>query len=101
MKTINMGLNTEPAWVKADEIIERWRAAGDQTMVDCWENMRNLSLNLRDEIVKALLVDGEVSLSWSCSGRTSHQMHAMHWAEAMPEYEFDIGYNYECVVRLK
>lgn len=101
MKTIHMGLNTEPAWLHADDTIRRWEAEGNQKMVDYWKDARRLSLCLKDEIVKALLADGEVRLSWSCTGRTRHTMHAMQWKEAMPEYDFTIGDNYECIVRLK
>lgn len=101
MQTIHMGLNTEPDWIKADEIIERWKSQGNNEMVAYWEKSRVDTLKLRDQIIEVVERDGECGLSWSCDGRTRHQMHACQWAKAMPEYDFEIGYNYLCIVRKK
>lgn len=99
MKTIDMGLNTEPAWIGADKVIERWK--GNQEMIDRWIREKDHSISLRDEIIRVVESDGECSLSWSCTGRTRHAMHAHQWSDAMPQYDFQIGYNYECIVRKK
>ena len=101
MKTIHMGLNTEPAWVKADEVIERWKAQGSDKMVEYWNNAREVSLSLRSQILEALEEEDTVQLSWSCTGRTRHMMHASQWRDAMPELDFIIGENYICIVRKK
>lgn len=101
MKTIHMGLNTEPYWLRADEIIRRWQAEGDTKMVELWENSKKKSLELNRQIIEAVERDGEVQLSWGCTGRTLHEILAHQWADAMPAYDFEIGYNYHCVVRTK
>lgn len=98
MKTIQMGLNTEPDFLKADEVIKRWEAMRNTTMVHTWEKMKRESLMLRDEIREAVEADGVCVLSWSCMGRTRHEMHARQWAHAMPEYDFTIN-GYDCTVR--
>lgn len=99
IKTIHMGLNTEPDWINAEDAIRRWKAEGNNDMVAYWEKAKLHSLNLRDEIIKTVEAEGACELSWSCTGRTRHEMHAHQWAEAMTEYDFEIGYNYHCVVR--
>lgn len=100
MKTIHMGLNTEPSYLKADEVIERWKADGNQGMVYYWEREKNRTLELKERIIEAVEADGEVELSWSCDGETRHQMHSIQWAKALQEYKFEIG-RYKCIVRKK
>ena len=101
MKTISMGLNREPDWLRADDAIARWKKEENgQEWVERWERARNESLALRDEIVAEVEKNGAVSLSWSCIGETRHTMHSRQWAKAMPEYDFEIG-RYKCVVRKK
>lgn len=97
MKTIQMGLNQEPDWVKADEVIERWRKSGNTKMIETWEKMKSESLKLRDEIIATVEADGACELNWSCSGETRFTMHSMQWARAMPEYRFEVG-RYSCKV---
>lgn len=99
MKTIHMGLNTDPAFARADGAIERWSAEGNYEMVEYWKKMKDKTLALRDEIVSVVENEGECKLSWSCTGRTLHEILSRQWADAMPEYDFEIGYNYHCVVR--
>ena len=99
MKTIFMGLNTEPEWLHSDAAIRRWKAQGNDEMVAYWEKARAKALDLRDQIIAVIEKEGACELSWSCTGRTRHEMHAHQWAKAMPEYDFEIGYNYHCVVR--
>lgn len=50
---------------------------------------------------KALVEEhGVARASWSCTGRTRHQMHAQQLAKACPEYDFEIDYDsYRCVGR--
>lgn len=99
MKTIYMGLNTEPDWLHADASIRIWEAEGNDEMVSYWKNLKTKSLALRNEIRETVESDGSCQLSWDCTGRARHEMHAYQWREAMPEYQFEIGSNYECVVR--
>ena len=99
MKTIHMGLNTGPDWVGAEEAIKRWKAQGNASMVEQWEKWRDHSLSLRAHIIEVVESEGACKLSWGCTGRTRHQMHAMQWQDALPQYDFEIGYNYHCVVR--
>lgn len=73
IKTIHMGLNTEP-------------------------DSSEKAMELRKKIVETMNKFGECRLSWSCTGRTRHSMHAHQWRQAFPEYYFEIGDNYECYV---
>lgn len=100
MKTFYMGLNTEPDWIRADEIIARWKASGNEKMVEMWGNMKVKTKQLRDEIAAEVDKNGSASLSWSCDGETRHFMHSRQWEKAMPEYDFEIG-RYKCIVRKK
>ena len=97
MKTINMGLNTEPSWAKADEVIARWKVEGNDEMVNYWERQKISSIELRDEIIRTVEKDGCCSLNWSCLGETRFNIHANQWKEAMPQYRFEIG-RYSCKV---
>ena len=42
--------------------------------------------------------EGEVFLSWSCEGRTRHFWQSEQWESNLPQYDFEIGYNYYCKV---
>lgn len=97
IKTIRMGLNTEPDWLKADEVIARWKAQGNEKMVATWERMRDSSIELRDKIIDTVERDGACELDWSCTGETRFNMHACQWKQAMPQYRFEIG-RYSCKV---
>lgn len=103
MRCVHMGLNTEPDYLKADEVKARWRARGNEEMVQRWEDAEKRSLELKAEIEQIMEEDGECRLSWSCDGRTRHQMHSCQWQNAMenehPDWEWTIGYNYECTIR--
>ena len=100
MKTINMGLNTEPYWVRADEVIERWKANKNSTMVECWEKMRNDSLELRNKIIETVEAEGSCGLNWTCTGETLFNILANQWSSAMPQYRFEIS-RYTCKVYQK
>lgn len=73
--TIHMGLNTDPHDKEWGSKVEEVR-----TVVE------------REGIAKA---------SWGCTGRTRHQMHAHQLEKALPEYDFEITYNYGCTIRKK
>ena len=98
MKTINMGLNTEPDFLKADEIIKRFEKDGNTEMIKSWENAKAETAALRDEIIETVEKDGVCELNWSCTGAARFTMHANQWAKALPQYDFTIG-RYECIVR--
>ena len=100
IKSISMGLNTEPYWEKADEVIKKFKISNDKEMVEWWEKRKKESEELRAEIIKTVEEDGVCELSWSCGGATRHSMHASQWAEALPQYDFEIG-RYKCIVRKK
>lgn len=48
------------------------------------------------EFVDAVEKDGSAEASWECTGRTLHQILASQLADKLPQYRFEIGYNYEC-----
>lgn len=97
MKTINMGLNTEPDWVKADEVIDRWKQAGAEEMVHRWTIAKARSLELRAKIINTVEAEGVCELNWSCTGATLFDILAWNWKKALPQYRFEIG-RYRCVV---
>lgn len=44
--------------------------------------------------------NGSARASWSCDGRTRHFTNAKQLESALPEYDFEIGYdNYMCIAR--
>lgn len=105
MRTIHMGLNTDPAEY-AEKAIKNWESTDTdeeeiRDMILYWKKELAKANHLKEEIINAVKEYGKVSLSWSCNGRTRHAMHAQHWAECMPEYKFDIDCNYHCVVSKK
>lgn len=53
------------------------------------------------ELVEIVESEGEASASWGCDGRTLHQMLANQLARMLPQYHFDIGYDYRCNVSKK
>lgn len=91
--TIFMGLNTDPHF----ELPEKFKEF-NENLQKSWERNVESALKLRDEITTAFETNDAVKLSWECTGRTRHQMHAENWEEALPQYHFIIGYNYECYV---
>jgi 3-oxoacyl-ACP reductase-like protein len=96
MKTIHMGLNTEPRFALPENF--------DNLPEDSKKYLKmemEKANELKAEIHKVMEEEGACELSWECTGRTRHQMHAEQWKEALPEYSFKIGYNYECKVSQK
>lgn len=53
------------------------------------------------ELIEIVEREGGARASWSCDGRTRHQMLANRLAKLLPQYHFDIGYNYKCEVSKK
>jgi hypothetical protein len=97
MKTIQMGLNTEPDFIKADEVIARFKASNNQSGVEMWERMRKSSEDLRDKIIETVTADGAAELNWSCTGETLFYMLSNQWKKALPQFRFEIG-RYSCKV---
>lgn len=95
-KTIQMGLNTEPVF----ELPENFNNMTEENK-KYWSNLVNKATSLKEEIHQVIAEDGTCELSWSCDGRSRHEMHAHQWATALPQYNFTIGYNYECTVSSK
>lgn len=50
------------------------------------------------EVKEALETNDVVEVSFDVTGRTCHQMLSFQLAERMPEYKFEIGYNYVCKI---
>ena len=96
IKMVDMGLNTEPRF----KLPEKFNELSEETKKHVQKEVE-YATSLREEIHKIMEEDGACRLSWSCTGRTRHEMHAQQWAAALPEYDFQIGYNYECVVTKK
>lgn len=106
MKTIEMGLNTEPDFLKADKMIDKWENSTEteetrNKMIEYWVKAGKRSLELKKQIEQVMREDGECRLSWSCDGRTRHMMHSEQWKKALESngWNWEIGYNYECVIR--
>jgi hypothetical protein len=49
-----------------------------------------------DEVRRIVEKEGVCHASWGVTGRTMHSILASQLAQKLPEYEFEIGYNYEC-----
>lgn len=96
-KTIDMGLNTAPNF----KLPEKFDTLSEDSQ-SYWKREVERALSLKAEIEKAMEEDGECRLSWSCTGRTRHEMHSQQWASALPQYDFDISYqDYGCRVYTK
>lgn len=60
-----------------------------------------VSDQLIEEVKEALKEYDTVEVSFDVTGRTMHQMLSNQLANRMPEYEFEIDYNYICIVKNK
>jgi len=60
-----------------------------------------VSDQLIEEVKEALKEYDTVEVSFDVTGRTMHQILSNQLADRMPEYEFEIGYNYICIVKNK
>lgn len=55
-----------------------------------------------EEFRQVVEKNGVACASWSCEGRTRHEMHSRQLAAALPQFDFDIRYaSYHCVARKK
>lgn len=54
-----------------------------------------------DEFIAIVEREGECLASWGVTGRTMHGILAQQLAKELPQYEFEIGYNYHCLARKK
>ena len=54
-----------------------------------------------DEFIAIVEREGECYALWGVTGRTMHQILAEQLARELPQYEFEIGYNYHCLARKK
>lgn len=89
--TIFMGLNTDPHF----KVPEKYKEFND-SLQKSWDFMVESAMALRHQIETHFQTNDAVQLSWECTGRTRHSMHAENWSEALPQYHFYIGNNYEC-----
>lgn len=51
-----------------------------------------------EEVRRIVEAEGMCEASWGVTGRTMHSILAHQLSEKLPEYQFDIGYNYECKI---
>lgn len=49
-----------------------------------------------EEFVAIVEREGACKATWGVTGRTMHQILAGQLAKLLPQYEWEIGYNYEC-----
>ena len=54
-----------------------------------------------EEFISIVEKYGECKASWGVTGRTMHEILADRLAKELPQYEFEIGYNYHCIGRKK
>ena len=60
-----------------------------------------VSNDLIEEVKEALKEFDIVEVSFDVTGRTMHQLLSRQLADKMPEYDFEIDYNYVCLVKNK
>lgn len=96
MTSIDMSLNNEPDWLKAEQVKKNF---GDNVdgFNNWMKNSYNRSVTLRDKIIEAVEKEGCCSLNWGCLGETRFNMHSCQWQAALPQYYFVIG-RYKCHV---
>lgn len=54
-----------------------------------------------EEFIATIEKYGECKASWGVTGRTMHEILASRLAKELPQYDFEIEYNYHCVGRKK
>lgn len=50
-----------------------------------------------NEFCEIVEKEGACNASWDCTGRTLHLSLANQLAKMLPQYEFEVGYNYKCI----
>lgn len=98
MKTIDMGITTEPPDEERTALaIERWSATGNVNAVETIKQVHQLAESLKTQIVEAVEQDGIVALDWRCVGAVKFNANANCWAAALPQYRFEIG-RFKCYI---
>lgn len=54
-----------------------------------------------EELIAIVEREGACQASWGVTGRTMHGILAQQLQSELPQYDFDIGYNYHCLVSKK
>lgn len=54
-----------------------------------------------EELVDIVEREGACYASWGVTGRTMHEILAHRLSKELPQYDFDIGHNYRCLVSKK
>lgn len=54
-----------------------------------------------EEFISIVEKYGECKARWGVTGRTMHEILAQRLAKELPQYEFEIEYNYHCIGRKK
>ena len=74
-------------------------------MLYCVREPRSVHMGFNDsptekiaEVVAIVEREGMCKASWGVTGRTMHAILAEQLREKLPQYKFDIGYNYHCLI---
>ena len=98
MKTIDMGINTEPPdEARTADAIERWSEIGNVNAVETIRDVHKLAVSLKKQIEDAVESDGVAALDWRCVGAVKFHANASCWAAAFPQYRFEIQ-RFKCIV---
>ena len=54
-----------------------------------------------EKLIEIVEREGACKASWGVTGRTMHSILASQLAQQLQQYDFEIGYNYECIARKK
>ena len=54
-----------------------------------------------EEFIEIVEREGACKASWGVTGRTMHQILAGQLADSLPQYDWEIGYNYHCMATKK
>lgn len=54
-----------------------------------------------DELIATVEKYGKAQARYGVTGRTCHELLAHELSEKLPQYDFEIGYNYHCLVTKK
>lgn len=60
----------------------------------------SVSAELVKEVREAVSTTGLVNVSFNVTGRTNHSILSRQLAKELSEFEFEIGDNYECIVKI-
>lgn len=98
MKTIDMGITTEPPdYDRTALAIERWAETGNINAVNTVKEVYELATRLHKEIVDAVEEEGSAELVWRCVGAVKFNANANCWAAFLPHYRFVIS-RFKCIV---